>query len=232
MATGFNIHDQWIGDVMPQSGVAMAIGRNTADGQPAVPAIEVNSQLMMLHDTLGSGIIGYNQDELRLEFIPTGPTPSGTQPIVTAVYFDAYDNAGGQSTGTTAITVNLDTERANSHPEIFVLANDEIQINMAGVYEFEFRFTVDTTGNTRLTHIGTMERQAPGGSYSTVDGTDTYTYTRSNAALGGSATCRFILDDVVVGEKFRLRVVQDVGTPVVNMSMKVDASSVLIRKLA
>ena len=222
---------------MPQSGVSMAIGRNTADiAAPAVPVDEINGRLLTLHDTLSSGIISYNSDDLRLEFTPVGPTPSGTQSIVTAVYFDAYDDTGGQTTSSTPITMFIAVERANSHPDIFVrnkvfgLTETDLQINVAGVYEFEYAVTCTTTGNTRSSHICTIRRRAPGGSYAEIPGSLSRNYIRSSAGGGGTATRKVILDDVVVGEQFQVRIVQ--VSNVSNTTTLADGSSLTVRKLA
>jgi hypothetical protein len=205
MATGFNLHDQWIGDVMPQSGVSVALGRNTADGhQPAVPLIEAHTQLLMLHDTLGSGILAYNADELRLELTPTTSAPSGTHAIVPSMYFDAYDNVGGNAITTTTGTVDIDTERTNSHPDIFVFLNDELQINMAGDYEFNLRITTRGLQSNRATVTLFLEQLEPGGTYTEVQGTRATGYCRNATNRDGTANVTCIIP-VGVGDKFRMR---------------------------
>jgi hypothetical protein len=229
MATGFNIHDQWLGDVMPQSGVSVALGRNTADGQPAVPVIELNSRLLMLHDTLGSGVLSYNSDALRLELTPTGPAPSGMQPVVTAVYFDAYDSVGGQGLSVISTTVNLDVERANSHPEIFSLSSDILTIKMRGVYEFEFSFGCTTTGAIRSTGIGSIGRRPGIGFFQTIDGSEARQYTR-NQTTTSSVSQKLILDDVHEGDEFQVNVV--LTGSIANTTTLVDATSLTVRKLA
>jgi hypothetical protein len=233
MATGFNIHDQWLGDVMPQSGVSVALGRNTSDGQPAVPVIEVNAKLAILHDTLGSGVVSYNADELRLELTPTGPTPSGTQSIVTAVCFDGYDNTGGTTVDGTSRTVTVDTERYNSHPEIFVLsAANELQINAAGVYEFEYRVSINqTSGSTRQASRAALQKLTPGGAFSEIAGSFSWQYNRQASVGEGTSNARLILDDVVVGDKFRVRAQAD-GVAATGVVTIAGGSSLTVRKLA
>jgi hypothetical protein len=190
----------------------------------------MHSELMMLHDTLGSGILYYNADALRVELIPTGPAPSGAHPLVPAVYFDAYDATGGQTTSSTAITLNLDTERANSHTEIFSLASDILTIKMRGTYEFEFHFTCTTTGSTRSSHTATLERRPVGGAFVGIVGSDATQYTR-NATTTSTGSKKIIVDDVKEEEDFRVSIVQTAAT-VSNTSTQVDASSLTVRRLA
>lgn len=234
MATGFNIHDQWLGDVMPQSGVSVAIGRNTADGQLAVPVTEVNAQLAILHDTLGSGIISYNSDDLRLELIPTGPTPSGTQSIVTAICFDSYDAIGGQSVTGTPIDVVMKATRYNSHPEIFVQAftGDELNINMAGVYEIEYKVSVNqTSGSTRMVATSVLQRKAPGGAFTMVGGTQASSYHRMGSIGEGTSNSKCILSDVVAGEIIKVTTAAN-GTSPAGVVTLANGTSLTVRKLA
>jgi hypothetical protein len=183
----------------------------------------------MLHDTLGSGVVSYDAANSRLQLIPANTVPGAAQPIVTAVYFEAFDSAGGTTTSSTAITVPLGTTRHNSHPNIFSLASNELEIKQAGVYEFEYTFTCTTTGGTRASHRGFVEQQIVSGPFSTINGTQTYQYTRTSDTTN-SATKRFI-QSVGAGRKYRLRVVQTAAT-VSNVTMLATASSLLVRKIA
>lgn len=227
-----SLHDIWRGDVMPLSGVAVSIGRNTFDPPaPTVPVFDIHARSLELHDSgnNSSGILRYNgtgpAPGERLELIPSN---SGTQPIVTAVLFDAYDSTGGTVVNTSLTILDISTERINTHPDIFVLnASSGVQINRAGTYVLEYRYSFDTAHATvRSTGRTYLERSVAGGAFAEVAGTRSYSYHRIAANGEASAAAKVILD-VAVGDTFRLRGIS-IG---VIISQLANGTSLTIRKL-
>jgi len=239
-----SLHDIWRGDVMPLSGVEVAIGRNSFDPPaPVVPLYDIHNRTLVLHDSAGdpvgpispgfSGILYYNSLDPefggRLEVIPSN---SGAQPIVTAVYFDAYQNAGGKVVTSTASTLLLSDVRANSHPDIFVplptLASG-VQINQSGVYSFEARVSLDATSATvRSSSFCFLEKQPAGGAFAIVPGSRMWGYHRLTANGEDTMNMKVILD-VNLGDTFRLRG-QVLGTSP-NVTQLLLGTSLTIRKL-
>ena len=230
-----SLHDIWRGDVMPLSGVAVAIGRNSFDPPaPTVPVFDIHARSLVFHDSgpgsRPSGILYYRSSggRQRLELIPAG---SGARAIVTAVYIDVYDDTGGNSIGTRLTTVAFDTTRTNSHEDIFVFddANDQIHINHRGVYVFEYRVTMDNATTVRTTSETRLERRAPGGAYAQVAGTLTFGYHRTTTDGEGSVAAKIILNNVVAGDTFRVRSQIIAGTTAITQVL--EASSFTIRKI-
>ena len=231
-----SLHDIWLGDVMPMSGVAVAIGRNSYDPPaPVVPVYDIHARELDLHDSGGkgdggSGIVTYNAQTTteggRLELIPS---MSGTQSVMTAVYIDVYDTTGGNTITNSQTVVGFDTTRENSHPDIFVFsnANDTIQINQTGKYLVEYRVTYVASANTRSSSRTYLERQAAGGAFSEVAGTRTLSYHRDTLNLGGTATAKLILD-VTAGDTLRLSAIRLTG---VDLTQFADGTSLTIQKL-
>lgn len=230
-----SLHDIWRGDVMPLSGIPVSIGRNTFDPPaPVVPVFDIHARSLILHDSAGigsSGIVqyfGHPASGQRLQLIPSN---SGMQPIVTAVLFDAYDGTGGNSITTSATVVSLDTVRLNTHPAIFTLAGNVVQINASGTYIFEYRISTDATdASARTSAQYTLARQPPGGSFSEVAGARSFTYNRLSANGEDTANAKIILNDVRRGERFELLGQVIAGTnPVTQLQ---HGTSLTIRKLA
>ena len=229
-----SLHDIWRGDVMPQSGVAVAIGRNSFDPPaPVVPVFDIHARSLVMHDsgTDGSGILQYNGRQSpeggRLELIPS---MSGAQPIVTAILFDAYDTTGGTTVTTSLTTLNVDTERVNTHPAIYVLSSDTVQINQAGTYIFEFRASFDSTTTTRTNARTELQREpAAGGGFTAITASIAFSYHRTTANGEGTTCCKLILDDVLVGDTFRLQSIVINGTDITQLA---DATALTIRKLS
>lgn len=63
-----------------------------------------------------------------------------------------YDSTGmvGFNSGSGAFTLNLDTERINSAPEVFVMASDVLTILEAGLYLFSIQCMVSQNGTTNV----------------------------------------------------------------------------------
>ena len=197
---------------MPQSGVVVSIGRNTFDPPaPVVPVNDIHHRASILYDSglpAHSGIINYNSAKGRLELIPSN---SGAQPIVTAVLFEAYDSVGTNAIDSSIITVLFDTVRINTHNDVYVSNNSELQINMSGVYEFSYRVSAIQVTGTFTNILVFLERQAPGGAFAEIPGSRTIILLRSNATIAhrGSACANILLSSIGVGDKFRVRAFTD-----------------------
>lgn len=217
---------------MPLSGVAVSIGRNSFDPPaPVVPVFDIHSRSLVLHDSGSdaSGILSYNAqtttDGGRLELIPS---MSGAQSLVTAVLFDAYEAAGGTTVTASLTTIGLDTERVNTHPDVYVLSSDTIQIHQAGTYIFEFRASFDATTTTRTNARTELQREpAAGGGFTAVTAGTAFSYHRTTGNGEGTACCKMILE-VDVSETFRLQSIVLAGS---NVTQLADATSLTIRKL-
>jgi hypothetical protein len=228
-----SFHDILRGDVIPLSGVAVAIGRNSFDPpSPVVPVFDIHQRTAVLHDSgapVHSGVVSFNSDENRLELIPSN---SGAQPIVTAVLWDGYDNTGGTTVGASNVTVAIDTERVNTHPDVFVFDGTEpnhVQINMPGTYEFEYSVTLDASTTTRSSCRIWLRRLNPGASFGEVTGSRSFTYNRTTAAGEDTGNAKIILENIVAGTVFGLRAIRIAGGNCVTVA---DGSRLTIRKLA
>jgi len=227
-----SIHDIWNGDIIPESGVDVAVGRNSLDfPSPVVPLLDVHLRRAEFHDSgenSNSGIVSFHAEKNRLELIPSN---SGAQPIVTAVLFDAYDNTGGSTISSTATTLNIDTERVNTHPEVYALESDVLTINMSGVYEFEYRASFDNSTGTRSSVRTFMERRGRGSStFAEIPGTRSFSYHRTAAAGEDSSNTKFILEAIAPGESYRVR--SQILSGAASLAQVVDATSLTVKKLA
>lgn len=227
-----SLHDIWRGDVMPLSGIAVAIGRNSFDPPaPVVPVFDIHLRTLVFHDSgtpVHSGIMTYDALRGVLNFQPSN---SGAQAVVTAVYFDAYDGVGGSGITTAATTLPIATTRLNSHPEVFVLntLDSELQINMSGIYSFEYRASADNATTTRSSIEWWLERKAPGGLFAAVPGSNSYSYHRTTANGEDTANARMILAAIAVGDKFRVRGIILGGAT--TLPTVINGSSLTVRKL-
>lgn len=223
-----SLHDILRGDVMPLSGINVSIGRNSYDPPaPVVPINDIHTRSLVFHDLSQSGILTYNAQRGILNFEPSN---SGAQSVVTAVYFDAYDGTGSTNISTTNTTVVINTIRNRSHPEIFSLASNELQINMSGIYNICYRCSADNPSTTTRSSISWwLERQAPGGSFAEIPGSRSYSYHRISTNGEDTATCTIIQEAVAVGDKFRIRGVILGGAA--NLPLLQNGSSITVRKL-
>lgn len=226
-----SLHDIWRGDVMPLSGVAVAIGRNSFDPPaPVVPVYDIHTRLLVFYDSgspAHSGIMSYHSQRGVLNFQPSN---SGAQAIVTAVYFDAYIFIPSTTITATPSTIQIDTVRANSHPEIFAFASSELQINMSGIYSLEFRASADNDlTTTRSSARWWLERQAPGGSFAEIPGSRAFSYHRINTNGFDTANGKIIQEAVAVGDKFRLR--GDILAGAASLAVAGSGCSLTVRKL-
>lgn len=226
-----SLHDILRGDVIPQSGVEVAIGRNSLDfSSPVVPLLDVHMRRAEFHDSgapAQSGILSFHSEDNVLRLIPS---QSGAQALVTAVMIDVYDAGGGQSVTTTASTIQFDTTRLNTHPEIYNFTTDgRIQIFMPGAYEFEFRVTLDAVSTTRTTTRTFLRRSINGGgTFLTIAGSDAYGYQRTTVVGSDTANSKVVLG-VVEAAIFDVQSIVVTGG---NTSAVANCSSFTIKKIA
>jgi hypothetical protein len=231
-----SLHDIWRGDVMPQSGVAVSIGRNTFDPPaPVVPVYDIHARSLVFHDSgsnAGSGIVQYNSENRHLQLIPSN---SGAQPIVTAVLFDAYDALGGSGIFSVATPMAFATTRLNTHSTIFSFDSlkSELTFNMPGTYEITYRISGDNTGAIRSSARSQLEeRTVAGNAFAAVTGSLSFGYHRLAANGEGSMTAKVILEDLKEGHTVRVTTAIISGDVVGAVLQIVDSSSLTARKLA
>lgn len=85
-----------------------------------------------------------------------------------------YDHAGGQAfiVGGGPYTLNLDTEKVNSAPTVYVMAADILTLVDAGLYLFSFQLMLSSNGNG-VTHAW-LEQDPATGVFSTTLSSVTY----------------------------------------------------------
>lgn len=219
---------------MPLSGLAVAIGRNAFDPPaPVVPVFDIHNRTSVLHDSGdtpdASGILYYHdQGDAyggRLELIPSN---SGAQPVVTAILFNAIDDAGTNTIGTSLTTVDLPTEKINTHPDIFKLVSDEVHIQQSGTYAVQYNAAYTHTTTTRTSSRTQIEVISPGGSWVEVDGTRGYAYHRTNGDAEDTSS-GFAIIDVSQHGRVRLRAIIEGGTT--SITQLIDGIALTIRKL-
>lgn len=116
-------------------------------------------------------------------------------------YFDAYDNAGGQTFTTGTITVNIDTVRENTG---FSLASDVVTVINSGLYIIAFRVSTEiSSGSARSTSKAWLELDT-GGGFSEVDGSRGFMYNRNSTAGDNSCSITVVLD-LSAGDQLRIR---------------------------
>lgn len=210
-----SLHDIWRGDVMPLSGVAVAIGRNTFDPpSPMVPVFDIHARELDLYGktltdddpptvTSVSGILAFDGIRNRLIF---NPSNSGAAAVCTAVYIDTYNTVSG-ILGNLIIPVVLPLElRTSSSPEDFTLDGlGDIIVWASGTYEITYRFSVDSrVGNARFSGRHWLEHSSAAGSFAEVPGSRSFTFMRNNSTGRDTTLCTVILEGVSAGDKFRV----------------------------
>jgi len=227
-----DLYDILIGDVIPESGVAISMGRNTYDSlAPTVPLHDIHSRSFELHDSGNSGVATYHAEQNRLEF---NPSNSGAQPVTTNVTIDVYGNAGlGLSVGTFSPLAASFTTRYNSSPAVFsVLSSGIIQINMSGVYDFRHDVSMeDTLPVGRYSSTTRWARQRVGETgFTVINGTRADMTTRgATTSDRDSASVRFIQDNVQAGDLYFAFV--EGGAGVSGPSTASNASRIVIEKV-
>lgn len=139
--------------------------------------------------------------------------------VIDLACIDVYDNAGGQTFTTTAITLNLDTIRKNVGG--FSVASDEVTA-VSGTYLVTLRATVGAGG--RNTADAWLELDT-GSGYSEVDGSRGVMYCRSQTTGENTCTVPLVMD-LSDGDKLRINLVRTTGADTI--TTKADAGSLTI----
>lgn len=202
-----SLHDILRGDIMPQSGVDISIGRNTFDPPaPTVPVSDANARTLVLYDSgimVGSGIVSFKSSNKHLLFKPAF---SGVAPICTAVFIDAYNTSTSLGTTTTPTTVGVETTRAISSDKDFTIVSNEIIIWGSGTYEITLKLSTNqTVGNTRYSATGFLEHSSANGSFVEVPGSKVYTYVRQATNGEDTSLVTIILPNIAPGDLIRGR---------------------------
>lgn len=88
-----------------------------------------------------------------------------------------YDSTGGQtySLGSGTVVVNLDTERLNTAPSVYVMASDILTLTEAGIYLFNAQVTTKQNGGSSSVNSRIWLEQDPAtGSFAEVLGSMSY----------------------------------------------------------
>jgi len=217
-----SIQEIWRGDIIPDSGVDIAVGRNSLDfPSPTVPLLDVHLRRAELHDSgapAQSGILSYNshQDHELLELIPS---QSGAQVVTPAVYIDIY-NTSSEAIGniTNPDVLDLSVIRSVSSADHFTIDTSSpngnfVSIWHPGTYEVTYRMSGDHVpalgGGTRITFRSWIETATDTGSFTEVAGSRAYSYHRIDTAGEDTAYITVILPDVVAGTRLQCLVGQN-----------------------
>jgi len=125
------------------------------------------------------------------------------------VAFDAYDNTGGQTVSSTAITLNLDTIRTTS--SFISLASDEVTVNKADTYNVIYRVSTENTTaagifSTNRARTRCWLQVDTGSGYSDVPGSFGYIFNnQANTATGSNTATINLVIAISDGDKFRIR---------------------------
>lgn len=212
-----SLHDIWRGDVIPQSGIDVAIGRNSLDfSSPVVPLLDVHLRRLELHDSgapAQSGIIQYNSESEHLELIPA---QSGTQPLVAAVYLHVRNTTtpglGGNLDSPLTVPLNNNV-LARSNVNDYTLESSVISIWGSGTHEISLRTGSDNTQANRNEHRTWIEIASDTGSFVEVPGSRAFSYHRLAANGEGSTYVTVILNEVAPGTRIRGRIAVEAVSP-------------------
>lgn len=224
-----SIHEILRGDIIPQSGIDVAVGRNSLDfNSPVVPLLDMHMRRAEFHDSGTSGILTFNSEQNRLEL---NASESGNRGLVPGVFLEVYDATGGTTIPNTFTSIIFDTERFNLHPDVFTLdtVNGLVQIHMSGVYEFEFKTSiVGTSASTRATCLTFPRRSTDGGIvFGEIFGNRAWLYHRNNINGEHTAHVKFI-QTVEVGFIYGIRARAEAGPDCTTIA---NGSSFFIKKL-
>lgn len=117
-----------------------------------------------------------------------------------------YDATGGQafSLGSGDSTLNLDTEKVNSAPEIFSLSSDVVTLLTAGLYLFSFQLmAIHNGGSSACVNRFWLEEDPDSGSFSTVLPAVNYF---PMAAIPNSASSGMVTTLLRAGIDYRYRI--------------------------
>ncbi len=127
------------------------------------------------------------------------------EPFKIGGFFDYFDEAGGQTIDGTG-TVQLDTAREALDESRYTINDGEIIVARAGFYIVLARVSVDgASGSAVDAKIYLEKREAAGGAWTEIDGTQAHFPTRGHATfnVGGASTWAFI--KLAEGDELRLR---------------------------
>lgn len=142
-------------------------------------------------------------------------------------YCDAYDNAGGQTLSSSAITINLDTIRSESAGD-FTLASDEIAVVYAGTYTVIFRIAAESDTLSTFGDFQAWLELDSGGGFAEVDGSRVYMHNYYGVNMDyGTAGAGHAILELGADDKVRIRA-QRGPPPSADMTTIADASGLSI----
>ncbi len=202
-----SLYDILYGDVIPNSGTDVTIGRNQYDyPSPVVPTYDVHLRKSVHHDTAASGNLGYFGNP---EYLYLFPDTSGIRPVQSAVYIDASQ--------TSNLTLNIISSPSivrfestnaisdSSHFEITGSNSEDLRFWVPGTYEITFKVCPDiSVGTTRYPVGGWLEGRGIGGTYVEIPGTRFWGLIRD--ATNGECTLEssLIFENVAAGNELRI----------------------------
>ncbi len=142
--------------------------------------------------------------------------------------FDVFDNTGGQTFTTTAITINLDTTRRSS-TNYTLSTNDDVTINSDGTYQVTFSCGIATNTNNTNSITRCWLEEDTGGGFGEIDGTSCFTYSRTSGTAGNASCGRTIVRNLQDTNLLRVRAVRYSGNG--TMRTVEDSSSLSIAKI-
>jgi hypothetical protein len=228
-----SLHDIWKGDLMPESGVALTIGRNSFDPPaPVVPVYDIHHRSSVMHDSgvdSHSGVISFNSEKNRLELIGSN---SGAVPLVTNIVFESYDSEGGSGIQNSLTTVSFNEVRVNTPPGYFHYdaINGELNIFASGTYDVSAQVTLEPSTATRTTARIVPSLKLPNTNYATIVGSTSYGYHRDTTNGEDTIPLMFILEDLQPGSKLRFQGIAVAGAT--SCVQIVDGSRLRVRKLS
>jgi hypothetical protein len=216
---------------MPQSGVAIAIGRNSFDPPaPVVPCFDVHNRSSILHDDSASGIFSFHAANNHLIL---NPSTSGAAAVCTAVYVDVYSTTSeGIQDLTSPRIITIGATRAVSNSLDFQVNSNTIDIFAPGTYEITYRYSIDQTSTTRRSVRGWLEID-DGSGFSEIAGSRHWTYSRISTGGEDSSEMTLILSNITAGSAIRMLVAvnSSSGAGVIGLSTISGGSSLTLLKV-
>lgn len=142
-------------------------------------------------DEVSNGFESKNVQDAIEETLSKGQTVNcydcGT--FLTSRIFSAYNSVGGQTIGTSASTIQIDTLKNASDSAAFSLSSGEVEFHFSDIYNISYSVVFDDT-NTARTNTRSVLQINTGSGFVDVVGSEVYTYERTSAAdrSTGSAT--------------------------------------------
>lgn len=116
-----------------------------------------------------------------------------------------YDNVGGQTFTTTAITVNLDTVAKNMKSGIYSLSADVVTVAKAGTYRIDYEVSSDDNSSGRVSATAWVEKNTV-----KITGSES-AYMVRTVNQPGTGAGSFVID-LVASDALRLRTVRISGS--------------------